>query len=75
MHPAVLKEISQVIKICKRYKVESSLCGQAGSDPDMARFLVEKGIDSIAVNIDAVGKVRHAVAEKEKKMLLDVARG
>ncbi len=75
MHPAVMKEIAQVIKICKRYKVESSLCGQAGSDPEMARFLVEKGIDSIAVNIDAVGKIRHVVAEKEKRMLLDVARG
>ena len=75
MHPAVLKEISEVIKVCKRYGVTSSLCGQAGSDPDMAKFLVEKGIDSIAVNIDAVGKVRHAVAEKEKKLILDAARG
>jgi pyruvate, water dikinase len=75
MHPAVLKEIVEVIKICKRYNVVSSLCGQAGSDPEMAKFLVEKGIDSIAVNIDAVGKVRHVVAEKEKKLLLDAARG
>jgi pyruvate, water dikinase len=74
MHPAVLKEISQVIKVCKRHGVISSLCGQAGSDPEMAKFLVEKGIDSIAVNIDAVGKVRHAVAEREKKLMLDAAR-
>jgi len=74
MHPAVLKSIRYVIRTCKRNKVKVSLCGQAGSDPEMAKFLVGVGIDSIAVNMDAVARVRHAVAEKEKKLLLDVAR-
>ncbi len=73
-HPAVMKELKHVIRTCKRYKVKSSLCGQAGSDPEMARELVDFGIDSIAVNIDAVGKVRQAVAEQEKRLLLDAAR-
>lgn len=74
MHPAVLKSIRHVIRICKRYKVKSSLCGQAGSDPKMAKFLVDVGIDSIAVNSDAVARVRHTVAEEEKKLLLDAVR-
>jgi len=74
MHPAVLKEIKHVINVCKRHKVKSSLCGQAGSDPEMAKFLVDCGIDSIAVNIDAVGKVRQTVADQEKRLLLDAAR-
>jgi pyruvate, water dikinase len=73
-HPAVMKEIKHVIRTCKRYKVKSSLCGQAGSDPEMAKELVDFGIDSIAVNIDAVGKVRQSVADQEKKLLLDAAR-
>jgi len=73
-HPAVMKEIKHVIRTCKRYKVKSSLCGQAGSDPSVAKELVDMGIDSIAVNIDAVGKVRQAVADEEKKLLLDAAR-
>ena len=73
-HPAVMKEIKHVIRTCKRYRVKSSLCGQAGSDPEMAQELVNMGIDSIAVNIDAVGKVRQAVADEEKKLLLDAAR-
>ncbi len=74
MHPAVLKEIEHVIRVCKRYKVETSLCGQAGSNPEMARFLVDVGIDGIAVNTDAISKVRHAVAEEERKLLLEAAR-
>lgn len=74
MHPAVLRQIQHVIKVCREYNVETSICGQAGSDPEMAEFLVKAGIDSISANIDAVGKIRNTVAKIERKMLLDQAR-
>ncbi len=74
LHPAVLKQIKRVVKRCKELGVESSICGQAGSSPEMAKNLVKFGIDSISANIDAVGKIKKIVAEEEKKMLLDAAR-
>ena len=69
MHPAVLSEIARVIKVCKKYGVKTSICGQAGSRPEMAEFLVHQGIDSISANVDAVGKIRQIVSETEKKVL------
>ena len=74
MHPAVLGEVAKVIKVCKKYGVKTSICGQAGSRPKMAEFLVHQGVDSISVNIDAVQQVRKVVARTEKKLLLDVER-
>jgi pyruvate, water dikinase len=74
MHPAVLGEMAKVIKVCKKYGVKSSICGQAGSRPEMADFLVHQGIDSISANADAVGEIRHVVAKTEKKLLLDAER-
>ena len=74
MHPAVLGEIAKVISVCKCYNVKTSICGQAGSRPEMAEFLVKHGIDSISANADAVAKIRHAVARAEKKVLLDAER-
>ncbi|MBU1203681.1 MAG: phosphoenolpyruvate synthase [Nanoarchaeota archaeon] len=74
MHPAVLREIEHVIDVCKRKGVETSICGQAGSEEEMVKFLVRKGIDSISANMDAVGKVSSVVARVEKKLLLDNAR-
>jgi len=74
MHPAVLRQIKHVIKVCREYHVETSICGQAGSDPEMAEFLVKAGIDSITANPDAVGKIRRIVSKAEKKLLLSVAR-
>ncbi|MFA6461492.1 MAG: phosphoenolpyruvate synthase [Candidatus Woesearchaeota archaeon] len=68
MHPAVLGELAKVIKVCKKYGVQTSICGQAGSRPEMAHFLVHQGIDSISANPDAVGKIRAVVAEAEKKV-------
>jgi len=74
LHPAILAEISRVIKICKRYHVQTSICGQAGSKPKMAAFLVRQGIDSISANPDAVGQIRETVAITEKRLLLDAER-
>ena len=42
MHPAVLRQLDYVIRVCKKYKVETSICGQAGSKKEMVKFLVEK---------------------------------
>jgi pyruvate, water dikinase len=74
MHPAVLGEMAKVIKVCKKYKVKTSICGQAGSRPEMADFLVHQGIDSISANADAVHEIRRTVAKTEKKLLLDAER-
>ncbi|WP_456368989.1 phosphoenolpyruvate synthase [Thermococcus sp.] len=73
-HPAVLKLIKHVIKVAKKYGVETSICGQAGSDPKMAKILVRLGIDSISANPDAVELIRKTVAQEEQKLILEAAR-
>jgi pyruvate,water dikinase len=75
MHPAVLRLIKETIKTCNKYDVESSICGEAPSNiPEMVEFLVECGIASISVNIDAIKRVREIVARTEKKLLEDLRR-
>ncbi len=73
-HPAVLRLIDHAIKACREHGVECSICGQAGSDPDMVAWLVGHGITSVSANIDAVPRIREAVARKERQILLDAAR-
>ena len=73
-HPAVLSLIHNAIQECRAYGVECSICGQAGSDPKMAIWLVEHGITSISANIDAIAKIREAVAKTEKRIILEAAR-
>ncbi|MBD3354503.1 phosphoenolpyruvate synthase [Candidatus Woesearchaeota archaeon] len=74
MHAGVLGEIKKVVEVCQRYNVETSICGQAGSRPEMAKFLVNIGIDSISANPDAVHDIKEVVARTEKKLLLDAER-
>lgn len=74
MHPAVLHLIEHVIQRCRRAGVQTSICGQAGSNPKMARKLVELGITSISANIDAVDAVRKAVMRAERQLVLDALR-
>jgi len=68
MHPAVLNEISHVIKICKKYNVETSICGQAGSKPEMVKKLFEWGINSISVNADAAYDISVLIKDLEEKI-------
>ncbi|MDP3734681.1 MAG: phosphoenolpyruvate synthase [Nanoarchaeota archaeon] len=74
LHPAVLGEMAKVIRVCKKYGVKTSLCGQSGSNPAMAEFLVHQGIDSISANVDAIDTIRRIVAKTERKLLLDAER-
>ena len=67
MHPAILYQLEYVIRICRRNNVETSICGQAGSDKKMVKFLIEKGIDSISVNADAAAEISDYIAELEGK--------
>jgi pyruvate,water dikinase len=73
-HPAVLQLIDGAITICRKYGVECSICGQAGSEPPMVEWLVDHGISSVSANIDAIAKIRETVARTEKRIILESAR-
>ncbi|HII15933.1 MAG TPA: phosphoenolpyruvate synthase [Nanoarchaeota archaeon] len=74
MHPAILRQIKHVVETCQKYGVETSICGQAGSRPEMAEFLVKIGIDSISANSDAINTIRSVVSKIERKLILEAAR-
>jgi pyruvate,water dikinase len=73
-HPAVLGMIGETIDACRARGVDTSICGQAGSTPEMVEFLVRKGITSISANIDAVRDVQEDVEQVEEQLILDGAR-
>ncbi len=67
MNWAILKQLSRVIREChsRTPKVETSICGQAGSKKEMVEFLVKNGIDSISVNADVAKELSELVYELE----------
>ena len=53
--PAVKALLSMAIKACKEAGKYIGICGQGPSDhPDLARWLVDQGIDSLSLNPDTV---------------------
>ena len=64
--PAVSQLLAQAIQAAKRAGRKIGICGQAPSDyPEVARFLVEHGIDSLSLNPDAVLRTTQTVLEVE----------
>lgn len=67
---AVKTMISNAIVSARNKKTKIGLCGQAPSDfPEFAKFLVQKGINSISFNPDAIAKGIKNIVEAEKKKM------
>jgi pyruvate, water dikinase len=66
---AVLTMVKMAIETFKANGKKIGICGQAPSDyPEFARFLVERGIDSISLNPDSVIKTRLEIAKVEASL-------
>ncbi len=65
LHPAIFSQIKRVINACRRKKVETSICGQAGSKKEMVEFLFRKGINSISVNADSAYEISNFIKSLE----------
>ncbi|WP_425467062.1 phosphoenolpyruvate synthase [Plasticicumulans acidivorans] len=54
-NPAVKKLLSMAIQACRRHGKYIGICGQGPSDhPDLAKWLMEEGIESVSLNPDSV---------------------
>lgn len=66
---AVLKLMEMAIKACRARGKYIGICGQAPSDyPEITRWLVSKGIESISLNADSVLTMLPQVLAAEREM-------
>ncbi len=64
--PAIKLLMGMAIKACREQGKYVGICGQAPSDfPEITRWLVQQGIESIALNPDSVLQMTRTVAEAE----------
>jgi pyruvate,water dikinase len=67
---AMLWSYEKVIKAANKYKISSSICGQAPSVfPDLVQKLVEFGVGSISVSPDAVYHTREIIYKAEHNII------
>jgi pyruvate,water dikinase len=67
--PGVLEMLRQAIVGAKRNGRHVGICGQAPSDyPEVARYLVEQGIDSISLNPDSLVATVRNLTEVERTL-------
>ncbi|MBX0325099.1 phosphoenolpyruvate synthase [Halomicroarcula sp. F13] len=74
LHPAVMRLLHDVIETCREYDVATSICGQAASKPRMIQELVDTGITSISVNVDAVQNAQKEAKRVEQRLILESVR-
>ena len=63
--PAVKAMLSMAIRACRKQGKYVGICGQGPSDhPDLARWLMEEGIESLSLNPDTVVSTWLSLAER-----------
>ncbi|MGH8434816.1 MAG: phosphoenolpyruvate synthase [Pseudomonas sp.] len=66
-NPAVKKLLSNAIQACNKAGKYIGICGQGPSDhPDLARWLMEQGIESVSLNPDSVLETWFFLAEGQQ---------
>ena len=61
---AVKAMLAMAIRACRKHGKYVGICGQGPSDhPDLARWLMEQGIDSLSLNPDTVVSTWLSLAE------------
>lgn len=67
--PALMWSLKRITKICHKYGVTASICGQAPSTyDDLVEDLVKMGITSVSINPDAIDRVRNVISNIERKL-------
>jgi pyruvate,water dikinase len=67
--PGVLAFLKQAVEGARRNGSHCGICGQAPSDyPEIAKYLVEIGIDSVSLTPDSVLSTMAAVLELERRL-------
>lgn len=70
LDPALLHSFYKIAKVCQKYDVTCSMCGQAPSDfPSLTEKLVKWGYTSVSVNPDVLDHTRQIIYEAEKHNL------
>ena len=70
LDPSVLWAFKRTIETASKYKVSTSICGQAPSVyPELTQMLVKWGISSISVNPDAISITRQHIYEAERNLI------
>jgi pyruvate,water dikinase len=68
-HPAVQWMLARTIHEARAHGRKVGICGQAPSDyPELARFLVEQGIDSLSLNPDALLRTMLDIVQYEREL-------
>ncbi len=66
---AVKRLLSMAIQACRRHGKYIGICGQGPSDhPDLARWLMDEGIESVSLNPDSVVETWLYLAGQEDKL-------
>ena len=65
--PAVKEMLSMAIRACRKLGKYVGICGQGPSDhPDLARWLMEEGIESLSLNPDTVVSTWLSLAQQHR---------
>ena len=69
MHPAILYQLSYVIRVCKRKGIESSIFGDIENKKEMVNFLIENEIESIAVDPNYASEITDYIKKIEETIV------
>ncbi len=73
-HPAVIALIRDVVRAANRYKIEVSLCGEMGGEPEYAMVLIGLGLRHLSITPPAIPEIKKVIRSVSIERCRRVAR-
>jgi phosphoenolpyruvate-protein phosphotransferase (PTS system enzyme I) len=73
-HPAVIQLIREVVRAAQRAKVDVSLCGEMGGEPEFIMLLLGLGLRKLSITPPAIPEVKKIIRSVSLKQCERVAR-
>ncbi len=73
-HPAVLRSIERVVRVCTKKQCEVSVCGDAAKDIPILTFMIGIGLRKISVEPRALPSVLRAVRNMNVEEIMGLSR-
>jgi len=74
LHPAILRILSQTLKIAKRAKIEISLCGEMASEPEFTPLLVGLGFTTLSLAPPMIPEIKKIIRSVSLEHCKKIAR-
>ncbi len=74
MHPAVLRDINQIVVAAQRWDCPVCVCGEEAGEPEFAKLLIGLGVHELSLSVSRASTMQSAISKMDVAVARELAK-